>query len=268
MYFDSHCHLDRIELGDYGGDFGQLLRTIEEGDVERMVCIGVTLESFDDMYQRIADLPQVYCTAGVHPDYENIEEPSVERLCELATRDKVVAIGETGLDYFHQSGDLDWQRQRFVTHVHAARESGLPLVIHTRDAREDTLDILRRHRAAEVGGVLHCFTESWEMARDAIELGFYISISGIVTFAQAQNVRDMARQIPLERLLIETDSPWLSPAPYRGKPNHPGRVGLVAEKLAEIRDESLEEIATTTYLNACRLFGLEHPLPAVDDTGN
>jgi len=265
VYFDSHCHLDRIELDDHGGDFGQLLRTIEAGGVERMVCIGVTLESFDDMYRRIAGLPRVYCTAGVHPDYEDIEEPSIERLCELATRDKVVAIGETGLDYFHQSGDLEWQRQRFVTHVLAARECGLPLVIHTRDAREDTLNILRNQRADEVGGVLHCFTESLEMARDAIELGFYISISGIVTFAQAQNVRDMARQIPLERLLIETDSPWLSPVPYRGKPNHPGRVGLVAEKLAEIRGASVDEIATATYRNACRRFGVDDSGTEIDD---
>ncbi len=267
MYFDSHCHLDRIDLDDHGGDFGQLLQTIETGGVERMVCIGVTLESFEDMYQRIAGLQQVYCTAGVHPDYEGIEEPGVERLCELAARDKVVAIGETGLDYFHQSGDLEWQRKRFVTHVLAARECGLPLVVHTRDARADTLDILRRHRADEVGGVLHCFTESWDMARAAIELGFYISISGIVTFAQAQNVRDMAKKIPLERLLIETDSPWLSPVPYRGKPNHPGRVGLVAEKLAEIRGETLEDIAAATCRNACSLFGLEPAAPAGGSQG-
>ena len=264
MYFDSHCHLDRIDLDDHGGDFEQLLSTIGSGGVERMICIGVTLESFEDMYQRIADLPQVYCTAGVHPDYENIEEPTVERLCALAARDKVVAIGETGLDYFHQSGNLDWQRERFAIHVLAARECGLPLVVHTRDAREDTLDILRRNRAGQVGGVLHCFTESYEMAAEAIELGFYISISGIVTFAQAGNVREMARRIPLARLLIETDSPWLSPAPYRGKPNHPGRVGLVAEKLAEIRGESLDEIAAATYRNACRLFGLERS--AADST--
>ena len=231
--------------------------TIADEGVTRMVCIGVTLESFDDMYRRIAGLDQVYCTAGVHPDYEQVEEPEVEALCELAERDKVVAIGETGLDYFHQSGQLDWQRERFVTHIEAARECGLPLVIHTREAREDTLELLRRHRAGDVGGVLHCFTESWEMARAAIELGFYISISGIVTFAQAQNVRDMACKIPLERLLIETDSPWLSPAPYRGKPNHPGRVRLVAEKLAEIREQSIDEIATATYRNACQLFAIE-----------
>jgi TatD DNase family protein len=257
VYFDSHCHLDRIDPRDHGGDFDHLLNIIETEGVTRMVCIGVTLESFDAMHERIAGLDRVSCTAGVHPDYEQVEEPDVERLCELAQRDKVVAIGETGLDYFHQSGDLDWQRKRFATHIEAARECALPLVIHTREAREDTLDILRRHRARDVGGVLHCFTESWEMAREAIELGFYISISGIVTFHQAQNVRDMACRIPLERLLIETDSPWLSPAPYRGKPNHPGRVRLVAEKLAEIRGESLEDIAAATYCNACRLFGLE-----------
>lgn len=256
MFFDSHCHLDHIDLGDYDNDFERLLTAIEAEGVTRMVCIGVSLESFDDMYQRISPWRQVFCTAGVHPDYENIVEPDVERLCELAELDKVVAIGETGLDYFHQSGDLDWQRERFVTHIEAARECGLPLVIHTRDAREDTLDLLRRHDAQKVGGVLHCFTEDWEMARAAIEMGFYISISGIVTFQQAQNVRDMAQQVPLDRLLIETDAPWLSPAPYRGKPNHPGRVRLVAEKLAEIRQQSVASIASATYANANRLFGL------------
>ena len=257
MFFDSHCHLDRIDLGDFDNDFDQLLRVIAQEDVTRMLCIGVDLESFDAMQQRISDYDQVFCSAGVHPDYEDVAEPSVERLCELAQRDKVVAIGETGLDYFHQSGDLDWQRERFVTHIQAARECGLPLIVHTRDAREDTLDILARHKAEEVGGVLHCFTEDWDMARAAIELDFYISISGIVTFNQAQNVRDMAKQIPLERLLIETDSPWLSPAPFRGKTNHPGRVRLVAEKLAEIRGESLQTLAAATYANANRLFGLD-----------
>ena len=256
MYFDSHCHLDRIDLDDFDNDFSQLLKTIEQDDVTRMLCIGVNLESFDTMHHCVSAYQHIFCTAGVHPDYEKVREPSVEELCKLAEHDKVVAIGETGLDYFHQSGDLDWQRNRFVIHIEAARECGLPLVIHTRDAREDTLSLLRQHRAQEVGGVLHCFTEDWEMARAAIELGFYISISGIVTFHQAQNVRDMAKQIPLERLLIETDAPWLSPAPHRGKTNHPGRVKLVAEKLAEIRGESLESIARTTFQNANTLFGL------------
>ena len=257
MFFDSHCHLDRVDLDDFNDDFDQLLATIETDQVTRMICIGVTLESFATMYRRISTYEHIYCTAGVHPDYENVEEPTVARLCELASRDKVVAIGETGLDYVHQSGELDWQRNRFVTHIEAARECGLPLVIHTRDARQHTLDLLRKHRAQEVGGVLHCFTEDWDMANRAIDLGFYISISGIVTFHQAQNVRDMACQIPLDRLLIETDSPWLSPAPYRGKPNHPGRVTLVAEKLAEIRGESLQTLADATYANANRLFKLD-----------
>lgn len=256
-FFDSHCHLDRIDLADFDGDFARLLQTIEGEGVTRMVCIGVTLESFESMYQFIAAQQQVFCTAGVHPDYEDVSEPDVETLCRLAERDKVVAIGETGLDYFHMSGDLDWQRRRFAIHIEAARECGLPLVVHTRDARDDTLELLRRHGAADVGGVLHCFTESWDMARAAIELDFYISISGIVTFHQAQNVRDMAAKIPLERLLIETDSPWLSPAPFRGKPNHPGRVRLVAEKLAEIRDETVDEIAAATFANANRLFRLD-----------
>ena len=256
MFFDSHCHLDRIDLGEYDDDFDKLLQTIAQAEVTRMLCIGVDLESFDEMHRKIRPYEQVFCSAGVHPDYENTTEPSVAKLCELATREKVVAIGETGLDYFHQSGDLDWQRERFVTHIEAARECGLPLIIHTRDAREDTLDLLRRHGADEVGGVMHCFTESWEMASAAIDLGFYISISGIVTFHQAQNVRDMAQRIPLDRLLIETDAPWLSPAPHRGKTNHPGRVGLVAEKLAEIRGESLETLAEATYGNANRLFAL------------
>jgi TatD DNase family protein len=256
MFFDSHCHLDRIELQDFDNDFDTLLQIITEAGVTRLLCIGVDLESFGAMQQLIQPYDQVFCSAGVHPDYIDAAEPSIETLCELAQRDKVVAIGETGLDYFHQSGDLDWQRARFITHIEAARSCNLPLIVHTRDARADTLELLRRHKADEVGGVLHCFTEDWEMASAAIDLGFYISISGIVTFNQAQNVRDMAKQVPLERLLIETDSPWLSPAPFRGKTNHPGRVGLVAEKLAEIRGESLQELASATYRNANRLFRL------------
>jgi TatD DNase family protein len=256
MFFDSHCHLDRIDLEGFDNDFNRLLQVIAESEVTRLLCIGVDLESFDAMQQLIQPYDQVFSSAGVHPDYVDAAEPSVEILCELAQRDKVVAIGETGLDYFHQSGELDWQRARFVTHIEAARSCNLPLIVHTRDARADTLELLRRHKADEVGGVLHCFTEDWEMASAAIDLGFYISISGIVTFNQAQNVRAMAKQVPLERLLIETDSPWLSPAPFRGKTNHPGRVGLVAEKLAEIRGESLQELASATYRNANRLFRL------------
>ena len=222
-----------------------------------MVCISVNLETFDSMYEKIKPCPQIYCSAGVHPDYENVEEPGIDQLCELAEREKVVAIGETGLDYMNAENDMQWQRDRFAIHIKAARESQLPLIIHSREAKKDTLKIMRDNKADEVGGVMHCFTENWEMARQAIDMDFYISISGIVTFNQATNVREMARKIPLDRLLIETDSPWLSPAPFRGKQNHPGRVALVAEKLAEIRDEDLATIARATYNNANRLFKLK-----------
>jgi TatD DNase family protein len=256
MYFDSHCHLDRIDLGDHDNSFPQLLETIRTDQVTRMVCISVNLETFDDMYALIEPYDHIYSSAGVHPDYEKVEEPTVDRLCEMATRAKVVAIGETGLDYMDASDDMDWQRRRFITHIEAARQCKMPLIVHSRNAKQDTLDILRNHGAEAVGGVMHCFTEDWEMAEQAIELGFYISISGIVTFNQAENVRQMAVKIPDDRLLIETDSPWLSPVPFRGKINYPGRVRYVAEKLAEIRGVSLEQLAETTYVNANRLFDL------------
>jgi TatD DNase family protein len=256
MYFDSHCHLDRIDLAGFNNSFSDLLNDIRAEQVTRMVCISVNLESFDSMYELIAPHDHIYCSAGVHPDYKDVTEPTVDGLCTLVEKDKVVAIGETGLDYIGTERNMEWQRQRFITHIAAARESKLPLIIHTRNARQDTLDLLRQHKANEVGGVLHCFTEDWAMAEQAIDLGFYISISGIVTFKQAIAVQEMARQIPAEKLLIETDSPWLSPVPYRGKVNHPGRVRHVAEKLAELRDTSLETLAKSTFENANRLFNL------------
>jgi len=257
MFFDSHCHLDRIDLDDYHDSFPELLKTIELDQVTRMLCISVNLETFEDMYSRIAPYDNIFCSAGVHPDYENVTEPDVDQLCELARKNKVVAIGETGLDYMQTGDDMDWQRQRFVTHIEAAKRCQLPLIIHTRNARQDTLDILAEQGADQVGGVMHCFTEDLEMAQQLIEMNFYISISGIVTFNQAENVRQMAKKIPSERLLIETDSPWLSPVPFRGKTNHPGRVRYVAEKLAEIRGESLDELAASTFDNANRLFNLQ-----------
>jgi len=257
MFFDSHCHLDRIDLDEYQGNFSELLNVIQSEQVTRMICIGVNLESFDSMYECIKPYPYIFCSAGVHPDYENVSEPSIEQLCQLAKKDKVIAIGETGLDYMQDDSDIDWQRQRFVTHLQAAKKCQLPLIIHTRNARQDTLNILREQGADQVGGVMHCFTEDWEMAQQLIEMNFYISISGIVTFNQAENVREMAKKIPADRLLIETDSPWLSPVPFRGKPNHPGRVRYVAEKLAEIRGETIDELAASTFNNANRLFNLQ-----------
>ncbi len=255
MYFDSHCHLDRIDLAEFNNDFDQLLRETREQQVSEMVCICVNLESFDEMYSKIEHQTGVYATVGVHPDHEDAQEPTVEQLVALSARAKIVAIGETGLDYFHTEGP-EWQRQRFRTHIDAAIEVDKPLVIHTRQARKDTIDILKEHAADRVGGVMHCFTEDWDMAKQAIDLGFYISISGIVTFNQAGNVREMAVKIPDDRLLIETDAPWLAPAPFRGKTNVPGHVKLVAQKLAEIRGSDIETIATLTANNARELFRL------------
>ena len=220
-----------------------------------MVCIGVDLESFDSMYSKIKDIPNAYATVGVHPDYEKAQEPDVPTLVKLSQKDKIVAIGETGLDYYHTEGP-EWQRQRFRTHIDAANQVHKPLVVHTRMARDDTIGILKEHAAEKVGGVMHCFTEDWAMAKQAIDLNFYISISGIITFKQADNVREMAAKIPEDRLLIETDAPWLAPVPYRGKTNYPGHVRLVAEKLAEIRHTDVETIAASTSANAKALFHL------------
>jgi len=255
MFFDSHCHLDRIDLAEFNNDIDHLLRLTREQQVTEMVCISVNMESFDDMYQKIQHKEGVYETVGVHPDYEEAREASVDELVELSAKEKIVAIGETGLDYYHTDGP-EWQRKRFRIHVDAAVESGKPLVIHTRQAKKDTLDILKQHNAEKVGGVMHCFTEDWEMAKQSIDLGFYISISGIVTFKQAENVREMAAKIPDDRLLIETDSPWLAPVPFRGKTNFPGHVRLVAEKLAEIRNTDIDSIAELTSRNARDLFKL------------
>lgn len=253
MFLDSHCHLDRIDLADFDNDFDRLIAACHAQGVEEMVCIGVNLETFDAMYRRIEGYEGIHATVGVHPDHEKSREPEVGELVELARRERIVAIGETGLDYFHSDGP-EWQRERFRIHVEAALKADKPLVIHTRKAKEDTLGILREQGADRVGGVLHCFTEDWDMARQAIDLGFHISISGIVTFHQAQNVRDLAVKIPADRLLIETDSPWLAPVPHRGKTNYPGHVRLVAEKLAEIRGVAVEELARQTADNARRLF--------------
>lgn len=255
MFFDSHCHLDRIELDQFDGDLDVLLREARANQVEQMVCISVNLETFEAMYEKVQSRDGVYATVGVHPDYEEAQEPEVNQLVELSKREKIVAIGETGLDYYHTDGP-EWQRSRFRVHIDAAVTADKPLVIHTRQAREDTIGILKEHQAERVGGVMHCFTEDYEMARQAMDLGFYISISGIVTFNQANNVREMAQKIPDDRLLIETDAPWLAPVPHRGKTNFPGHVRLVAEKLAEIRDCSVEHIAQITRENALTLFRL------------
>lgn len=255
QFFDSHCHLDRIEPDEFAGGLQTIIEQSREQGVEEMLCVCVNLESYDSMYQSIEEFDGIYASVGVHPDHEKVTEPTVEQLIDLSDRVKTVAIGETGLDYVHTDGP-EWQKNRFRIHIDAALAVNKPLIIHTRNAKQDTLDILRAHKAEAVGGVLHCFTEDWEMAKQAIEMDFYISISGIVTFKQAENVREMAKQIPLDRLLIETDSPWLAPVPHRGKTNYPGHVPLVAQKLAEIRNESVETLAMATAENARKLFAL------------
>jgi TatD DNase family protein len=253
VFVDSHCHINFPELASKLPD---VLESMAKNRVTHALCIGVNLPELPGVLQLAADHPNIYASVGVHPDYEDTPEPSIETLTELSRRDKVVAIGETGLDYFRVSGDLEWQRARFRTHIRAARECGKPLVIHTRAAAADTLAIMREEQAAEAGGVMHCFTESWQVAQGALDLGFHISFSGIVTFKNAQEIKDVARRVPLDRMLIETDSPYLAPVPFRGKLNEPAYVRYVAEEIARLRDMPLEEVAAVTSGNFFRLFGV------------
>ena len=223
-------------------------------NVSHAMCISVTLPEWPSVVA-IADRHEnIYATAGVHPDYENIEEPTIKDLLTRAQHPKVQAIGETGLDYYRLQGDLDWQRARFRTHIRAARECGKPLVIHTRSASIDTLAIMREERANEVGGVMHCFTETWDVASAAMDLGFYISFSGIVSFKSAKELRDVAQRVPLERMLIETDSPYLAPVPYRGKRNEPSFVPHVAAAIAAVREIDVETVGRATGQNFFSLF--------------
>ncbi|WPL15521.1 putative deoxyribonuclease YcfH [Thiorhodovibrio winogradskyi] len=255
MFVDSHCHLDRVDLSAHGGDFAAMMDQAGQDGVSRMLCVSIDLEHYPAMRALVDPYTEVLVSVGVHPSEQQGLEPSVADLVKLASADaRVVAIGETGLDYHYNEGDLDWQRERFRRHIQAARDCGKPLIIHSRDAREDTISILRDEKAARVGGVMHCFTETWEMAQAALELGFYISFSGILTFKNAEALSDVARQVPLERLLIETDAPYLAPVPHRGKKNEPRFLPLVAEKIAEIRGLDPAEVAAVTARNFERLF--------------
>lgn len=253
---DSHCHLDFPELA---GNLEAVLDLMRQNAVTHALCVSVTLEGFPGVLDIARRHDNLYASVGVHPDGKDVREPRAEELVALAGESKVVAIGETGLDYFRLQGDLEWQRERFRTHIRAAREARRPLIIHTRAAAEDTLRIMREERAGEAGGVMHCFTESWEVAVAALDLGFFISFSGIVTFRNAEALRDVARNVPLDRMLVETDSPYLAPAPHRGKTNQPGYVRHTAEAIAQLRGVSLEEIAGHTTRNFFRLFGLAEP---------
>lgn len=254
MLIDSHCHLDRIDLAPYQNNFACFIDDAKKNMIEHMLCISIDLESYPALQSLVEDFDQISLSVGVHPNVNQGEEPTVERLIELAQHEKVVAIGETGLDYFRSEGNLEWQQQRFRNHISAAKEVNKPLIIHTREAKADTLDILEQEGAAEAGGVIHCFTEDWEFAKKALDLNFYISFSGIITFNSASQIKDVARKVPSDRYLIETDSPYLAPVPFRGKPNYPTYVRYVAEQIAELRGVSFNTIAEQSNYNYKTLF--------------
>ena len=248
---DSHCHLDFPELA---ADVPGALAEMAAHGVSHALCISVTLDDFPKVRALAERYPNLYASVGSHPDYPDHPTVSAGELVDLAAHPRVVGIGETGLDYYRLTGDLDWQRERFRAHIRAARTCAKPLIIHTRSAAEDTLRIMREEGAGEAGGVMHCFTESWDVAQGALELGFHISFSGIVTFKNASALKEVAKRVPLDRLLVETDSPYLAPVPFRGKTNRPAWVRYVAEEIARLRGLTLDEVATATSANFFRLF--------------
>lgn len=253
---DSHCHLNMLDLALYPNGIEEIFNNARQLGVEQMLCVGVDLQHFPEVLHYAETYPQVYASVGLHPTSQEKQEPSVEQLVELAQHPKVIAIGETGLDYYRVEQGTAWQQARFRRHIQAAKHLAKPLIIHTRQARQDTLAILRAEQAADVGGVLHCFTEDWAMAKAALDLNFYISFSGIVTFKNATELQAIAKRMPLDRMLVETDAPYLTPVPYRGKPNQPAYTRLVAEFIAELRQEPLEKIAEQTTANFFKLFKL------------
>jgi len=249
---DSHCHLNFDPLNS---SLPAVLTRARESGVSHMLCVSVTLEKFPEVRDLAQAHDNIYASVGVHPNEREVGEPTPEQLVALAHHPRVVAIGETGLDYYRSDGDLGWQQDRFRNHIRAARECRKPLIVHTREAPADTLHILAEEGAREAGGVMHCFTESWEVARAALDLGFYISFSGIITFRNADSLREVARRVPLDRLLVETDCPYLAPVPFRGKTNEPAYVRYVAEKIAQVRGTTLDDISEATTNNFFRLFG-------------
>ncbi|MBX3684926.1 MAG: TatD family hydrolase [Rhodocyclaceae bacterium] len=254
MFIDSHCHLD---FPDLIAREAEVLEAMRVAEVSHALCVSVKLETLPAVLGLAERHDNLFASVGVHPDGDDVNEPSLEQLLELARHPKVIAIGETGLDYYWHKDAPEWQRERFRTHIRASRGSGKPLIIHTRDASADTLRLMREEGAGEAGGVMHCFTETQEVADAALALGFYISFSGIVTFRNAKALKEVARQVPLERLLIETDSPYLAPVPHRGKTNQPSYVVHVAEEIARLRDLSVEEVALASTENFKRLFHLD-----------
>jgi TatD DNase family protein len=255
MFVDSHCHLDFPEFTE---NLPGILARMKEAKVQNALCISVDMPDFPNVLALAEAHDHLFATVGTHPDYEDTPEPSVEQLVALAQHPKILAIGETGLDYYRMGDktyeEMKWQRERFRTHIRAALKVKKPLIIHTRSASEDTIKILKEEGASQVAGVMHCFTESWEVAQAAMELGFYISFSGIVTFKSAKDLQETCKQVPLERILIETDSPYLAPIPHRGKTNEPAWVSHVAEFVANLKGVSVEELARITTHNFKTLF--------------
>ncbi len=262
MLVDSHCHLDCIDLSGFENSFDKLIKQTHRAGVEHMLCVSINLEKYPGMLDKVRDYPDISVSAGMHPMADKNDEFSVEYLTELATDKKVVAIGETGLDYYYYHKDApgkdapEWQQERFRAHIQVARELNKPIIVHTRDAGDDTLGILREENADQCSGVIHCFTETQEFANQAMEMGFMISISGIVTFRNADRLRKIVKSIPDDKLLIETDSPYLAPIPHRGKQNQPAFVQYVAATLAELRSTSVEHIAEISRNNFYQLFKL------------
>jgi TatD DNase family protein len=253
---DSHCHLDCIDLSEFDNSFDRLIQQAIDAGVEHMLCVSINMEKYPAMLDKVYAYPEISVSVGMHPMADESDEFSVESLTELASDKKVVAIGETGLDYYYHKDDPRWQQERFRTHIRVANEIDKPVIVHTRDAGADTLKILKQENAQHCSGVIHCFTESQEFANQALELGFMISLSGIVTFRNADALRDIAKMIPDDRLLIETDAPYLAPVPYRGKQNQPAYVQQVAETLAQVRGTSVEHIAEISRNNFYQLFDI------------
>ena len=254
MLVDSHCH---IPLLGKEMDANELIANAKALGVEHMLCVSVDLETYPEILELAEQHDCIYASVGVHPNTVMDEDVTEETLVELAANEHVIAIGETGLDYFRSEGDLEWQRERFRTHIRAAKSVNKPLIIHTREAGEDITRILEEEGADEVAGVMHCFVENWETAKKAMDLNFYISFSGIVSFKNAKEVQEVAKQVPLDRMLLETDSPYLTPVPYRGRPNQPGYTRYVAEFIAELRNTTLEHVAEQTTANFFKLFKQE-----------
>lgn len=254
LLVDSHCHLDRLDLTPFDGNLEGALENARQHGVGHMLCVCIDLEHFTDVLTPAQQHDNIFASVGVHPNEQEGQEPDVDTLVKLANDPNVIAIGETGLDYYRCEGDLEWQRDRFRTHIAAAKQSNKPLIIHMREATTDTLRLMQEESAGDIGGVMHCFAEDWEAAKAALDMDFYISFSGIVTFNSAKTLKEVAKQVPLDRMLVETDSPYLAPSPYRGKSNQPAYVKFVAEHIAALRNASLEAVSEATTENFFRLF--------------